>query len=178
MLRSFKIVVTGPFNSGKTTLVRTLCELSMTSEREITRPEERAKKSTTTVGMDFGLVDLGDGYMVRLFGTPGQWRFSFMWFILAKSMHGFILMVDSADESSIIEAQQILHEFRRAYPETPYVVAANKQDLADALSPEDVRIAMGLSEEVPVLPCIAKDHASAWEVLRTLLTLIIPGEKG
>jgi small GTP-binding protein len=173
MSRSFKIVVTGPFNSGKTTIVRTLCELSMTTERPLTRPEESAKKPTTTVGMDFGVVDLGDGYVVRLFGTPGQRRFSFMWHILAKSMNGYVLMVDATDESSVIEAQDIFAEFRRIYPDVPYVIVANKQDLGDALRPEDIRIAMGLSEEAPVLPGIAKDHASAWEILRTLLMFIL-----
>jgi len=172
-MRSFKILVTGPFNSGKTTLVKTLCELSMTTERPISREEERQKKPTTTVGMDFGVVNLGDGYYVRLFGTPGQRRFSFIWHILAQSMHGYILMVDSTDESSIIDAQAILDEFRRAYPGTPFVVAANKQDIEDALTPEDVRFAMNLGEDVLVIPSIAKDHEKAWSVLGALLEVIL-----
>lgn len=172
-MKSFKIVVTGPFNSGKTTLVKTLCELSMTTERPLTREEEKRKKPSTTVGMDFGVIDLGDGYYVRIFGTPGQRRFSFIWHILAKSMHGYILMVDSTDESSIIEAQEMLEEFRSIYPTTPFIVAANKQDLEGALTPEDVKIAMSLGDEINVVPSIAKDHESAWNVLRTLLEIII-----
>ncbi|MEM0481798.1 MAG: GTP-binding protein [Nitrososphaerota archaeon] len=172
-MKSFKIVVTGPFNSGKTTLVKTLCELSMTTERQLAREEERRKKSSTTVGMDFGVIDLGDGYYVRIFGTPGQRRFSFIWHILAKSMHGYILMVDSTDESSILEAQEILEEFRSIYPNTPFIIAANKQDLEGALPPEDVKIAMSLGDEVYVVPSIAKDHESAWTVLRTLLETIL-----
>ncbi|MEM0445107.1 MAG: GTP-binding protein [Nitrososphaerota archaeon] len=172
-MKSYKVIVTGPFNSGKTTLVKTLCELSMTTEREITRTEERTKKTTTTVGMDFGVVDLGDGYYVRLFGTPGQKRFSFVWHILAKGMHGYIMMVDSADESSILEAQEVLWEFRRTYPDTPYVIAANKQDIEDALSAEDIRFAMNLGRDVVIVPSVAKSHESAWNVLRTLLEMII-----
>jgi len=172
-LKSFKILVTGPFNSGKTTLVKTLCELSMTTERPLTREEERRKKSSTTVGMDFGVVDLGDGYYVRLFGTPGQRRFSFIWHILAKSMNGYILMVDSSDESSILEAQEILNEFRTFYPKTPFIIAANKQDIEGALPPEDLKFAMSLGDEVTIVPSIAKDHESAWVVLRTLLEAII-----
>ncbi|MCS7145433.1 MAG: ADP-ribosylation factor-like protein [Nitrososphaerota archaeon] len=172
-MTSFKILVTGPFNSGKTTIVKTLCELSMTTERPLTREEERRVKSSTTVGMDFGVIDLGDGYYVRLFGTPGQRRFSFIWHILAKSMHGYILMVDSSDESSIIEAQDILAEFRSTYPSTPFIVAANKQDIEGALKPEDIRLAMSLREDVVVVPSVAKSHESAWVVLRTLLETIL-----
>lgn len=145
----------------------------MTTERALTREEERQKKSSTTVGMDFGVIDLGDGYYVRLFGTPGQRRFSFIWHILAKSMHGYILMVDSSDESSILEAQEILDEFRTTYPDTPFIVAANKQDIDGALPPEDIRFAMSLSSDVIVVPSVAKSHESAWNVLRTLLETIL-----
>ncbi|MCS7142670.1 MAG: ADP-ribosylation factor-like protein [Aigarchaeota archaeon] len=166
---SIKVVVTGPFNAGKTTLVRTLTEISIGTERPLSRPEERAVKSETTVGLDFGLVNLGDGHVVRLFGTPGQRRFSFMWKILSVGMHGYILMVDSTDEESIMESGRIYQEFKSISPGTPHVISANKQDMPNALSPDDIRIALDLPEEAPIVPTVAKDHSSAWETLRTLL---------
>jgi len=166
---SFKILILGPFNAGKTTLVQTLSEISMTTEREITRPEERAKKTKTTVAMDFGIVNLGDGYVVRLFGTPGQRRFSFMWRVLSKGIHGYILIIDSTDEESIMEAIRIHENFREEHRDVPYVIAANKQDLPGAMSALDIRLALDVPDEVPVIPTIATNHQSAWNVLSTLL---------
>lgn len=166
---NFKILILGPFNAGKTTLVQTLSEISMTTEREVTRPEEKAKKTKTTVAMDFGIVNLGNGYVVRLFGTPGQRRFSFMWRVLSKGIHGYILIIDSTDEESIMEGIRMLESFREEHREVPYVVAANKQDLPGAMSPLDIRLALDIPDEVPVIPTIATNHQSAWNVLSTLL---------
>ncbi len=166
---NFKILILGPFNAGKTTLVKTLSEISMTTEREVTRPEEKTKKTKTTVAMDFGIINLGDGYVVRLFGTPGQRRFSFMWRILSKGIHGYILIIDSTDEESIIEGIKIHESFREEHRDVPYVVAANKQDLPGAISPLDIRFALSIPDEVPVIPTVATNHQSAWNLLSTLL---------
>ena len=54
-----------------------------------------------------------------------------MWEILSEGMLGFIVMVDSTRPETFREARSILETFR-AYAPTPYVVAANKQDMEDA----------------------------------------------
>lgn len=166
----------GPFNAGKTTFIRTLTGISMTTDVEVTSAEERKKKRWTTVGMDFGMVDIGDGYVIRLFGSPGQARFSFMWKVLSVGAHGIIFMLDASDRESIQTAQE---EFRRAteqFAKLPMVVAANKQDVSNALKPEDVRFILGVPSKVRVLPCVAIDKAQAWLVLGSLLELIMPQE--
>ena len=168
-----KILVIGPFNAGKTTLIKTLSELSMTTERDVTAPYERRVKPKTTVAMDFGIVRLDDGFIVRLFGTPGQRRFSFMWQVLSRGMHGYILILDSADEASVAEAGRIYSEFKSYNQGTPHILAANKQDMEGAMAPEDIRLALEIPEEVPVLPTVARNHASAWSVLKMLLSLCI-----
>lgn len=168
-----KILVIGPFNAGKTTLVRTLSELSMTTEREVSSEAERRVKPKTTVAMDFGILRLDEGFVVRLFGTPGQRRFSFMWRILSRGMHGYILTLDSTDEGSIAEAGRIYVETRSHNADVPHIIAANKQDLEGALSPDDIRIALDVPEEVPIIPTVATDHASSWNALKALLSLCI-----
>jgi small GTP-binding protein len=168
-MKSIKVVIVGPFNAGKTTLVKTLSEISMTHEVEVTSPEERAKKGTTTVGMDFGIVNIGEGYVVRLFGSPGQQRFWFMWRVFQPGTHGVIFMVDSADRESIPEAAR---EFSRAlstFRGLPTVVAANKQDIRGAMSPEELRFVLDVPSWIPVIPCVATDRSMAWKVLGTLL---------
>lgn len=173
---AFKIVISGPFNAGKTTFVRTLSEISLGTERPVTRQEERAVKEKTTVGLDFGLVDLGDGYVVRLFGTPGQRRFSFMWRILSRGMHGYMLLLDSTDESSIIECGKIYSEFKEFAGGIPHIIGANKQDIPGAFSPEDIKLALDIPDEVIVVPMVARDHSSAWNALKTLLQLCMVHE--
>jgi len=81
--------------------------------------------------MDFGRITVDEDLVLYLFGTPGQKRFDFMWEILSEGMLGFIVMEDSTRPETFREARSILETFR-AYAPTPYVVAANKQDLDDA----------------------------------------------
>ena len=143
-MQTVKMVVTGPFNSGKTAFIQSVSEIDVVStERKISTEAERIKE-TTTVAMDFGRITVDDDLVLYLFGTPGQKRFDFMWEILAEGMLGFVVMVDSARPETFREARGILQTFR-AYAPTPYVVAANKKDLDDAWDVEDLRIALGLA---------------------------------
>jgi signal recognition particle receptor subunit beta len=107
-----------------------------------------------------------------LFGTPGQRRFDFMWEILAEGMLGVVVMVDSTKPETFREAKSILETFR-AYAPTPYVVAANKQDLEEAWPAEDLRIALRIDENVKLLPCVARDKDAVKKVLLELLYSIL-----
>lgn len=172
-MQTVKMVITGPFSSGKTEFIRSISEIEVVStEREITTEAERRQKDATTVAMDFGRITVDDDLVLYLFGTPGQRRFDFMWEILAEGMLGFVVMVDSTKPETFREAKAILETFR-AYAPTPYVVAANKQDLADAWPAEDLRIALRIDDNVKLLPCVAKDKDKVKAVLLELLYSIL-----
>lgn len=171
-MQSVKMVVTGPFAAGKTAFIRAISEIDVVStERRIT-DETRIVKNQTTVAMDFGRITVGDDLVLYLFGTPGQKRFDFMWEILSEGMLGFVVIVDSTRPETFREARQILNTFRQ-YAETPFVIAANKQDAEDAWGPDDVRYALKLDEQVKVLPCVATDKESVKNVLLELLYSIL-----
>jgi signal recognition particle receptor subunit beta len=87
-------------------------------------------------------------------------------------MLGFIVMVDSTRPETFREARSILETFR-AYAPTPYIVAANKQDLPDAWEIEDMRLALRLDTKVKLLPCIAVDKESVKAILLELLYSIL-----
>jgi hypothetical protein len=162
------MVVTGPFNAGKTQFVGAISEIDVVStERKISSEAERVKDQTT-VAMDFGRITVGDDLILYLFGTPGQRRFDFMWEILAEGMLGFVVLVDSSRPETFREATTILETFR-AYAPTPYVVAANKQDMPDAWAMDDLRIALRLEENIKLLPCVATDKETVKKVLLALL---------
>jgi small GTP-binding protein len=167
-MQTVKMVITGPFNAGKTEFIRSISEIDVVStERKIT-DTTREVKSETTVAMDFGRISVDEELVLYLFGTPGQKRFDFMWEILSEGMLGFVILVDSVRPETFREARRILDVFR-SYSDTPYVVAANKQDMEDAWSPEDLRIALKVRPEIKLLPCVAVDRESVKNVLLELL---------
>jgi uncharacterized protein len=173
-MQTVKIVITGPFNAGKTEFIRSVSEIDVVStERKISSDEERVKESTT-VAMDFGRITVDDDLVLYLFGTPGQKRFDFMWEILSEGMLGFIVMVDSTRPETFREARRILETFK-AYAPTPYVVAANKQDSKDAWDLEDMRLVLRLDPSVKLLPCVATDKEKVKQVLLELLYSIMSG---
>jgi len=168
MMQTVKIVVTGPFSSGKTEFIRSVSEIDVVStERKITTDAEKIKE-TTTVAMDFGRITVDEDLVLYLFGTPGQRRFDFMWEILSEGMLGFIVMVDSTRPETFREARSILETFR-AYAPTPYVVAANKQDRPDAWDVDDMRVSLRIDPKIKILPCVARKRESVKTVLLELL---------
>jgi signal recognition particle receptor subunit beta len=170
---NLKIVVSGPFASGKTQLIKTLSEIDVVlTERKIKSEEERSVKEETTVAMDFGKLTIEKDLVLYLFGTPGQERFDFMWQILGEGALGVVVMVDSTDGENIRKARRIIDFF---YTEigTTYVVAANKQDLPNAWPPEFIRSYLDLDESIRVIPCVATEKESAKNVLLELLELVL-----
>src|SRR5512141_712591 len=171
-MQTVKMVVTGPFNSGKTEFIQSVSEINVVStERKISSESERVK-DTTTVAMDFGRITVDQDLVLYLFGTPGQKRFDFMWEILSEGMLGFIVMVDSTRPETFREARSILETFR-AYAPTPYVVTANKQDRPDAWELDDMRVALRLDPKVKFLPCVATSKETVKGVLLELLYSIL-----
>jgi hypothetical protein len=171
-VQTVKIVVTGPFSAGKTEFIQTVSEIDVVStEKKITSESERIKERTT-VAMDFGRITIDDDLVLYLFGTPGQKRFDFMWEILSEGMLGFVVLIDSVRPETFREARMILDTFR-TYAPTPYVVAANKQDMPDAWDVDDLRIALRIDPEIKLLPCVAMDRESVRNVLLELLYSIL-----
>src|SRR5512143_3803193 len=172
-MQTDKMVVTGPFSAGKTEFIQSVSEIDIVStERRLSSREERAIKENTTVAIDFGRITVDEDLVLYLFGTPGQKRFDFMWEILSEGMLGFIVMVDTTRPETFREARSILETFR-AYAPTPYVVAANKQDIEDAWELEDVRHALRLDGKTKLLPCVATDRNAVKTVLLELLYSIL-----
>lgn len=177
-MQTVKVVVTGPFNAGKTEFINSISEIDVVSTEQKITDGSRLVKQETTVAMDFGRISVDEDLVLFLFGTPGQKRFDFMWDILSEGMLGFVVLVDSARPETFREAKMILDRFCR-YSPTPYVIAANKQDHQDAWPPEDLRIALRLASDAKVLACVATSKDSVKGVLLELLYSILESiEKG
>lgn len=184
MVRTLKILVTGPFSAGKSRFIKTISELTVVStERCITHNRFASTvavprglgidtgKTHTTVAMDYGRVRIGEDVLL-LHGTPGQARFDFMWEVLSRDMAGYVLLVDSTAPESF-EATRALHRyFLDQHLRVPYVVAANKQDATRAPKPETLRRPLNLPLDALIMPCVGTRRTSVKQVLVQLAEMI------
>ena len=172
--KTFKILVAGHFGAGKTTFVRTISQIeTVNTEKKTTLAEEKAKKETTTVAMDFGEYTNKYGHKLRIFGIPGQERFSFMWPILAKDTKGFVFLIDSTDTSRWFEIPKQLKILIKVSPSAPILFVANKVDLPDAMSAEEVRQKLKIPPHIKVVEGIATDKNMVEKILDELTEEIL-----
>jgi uncharacterized protein len=170
--QAVKIVVTGPFAAGKTTLIRTISEITVLSTERGISDSTRARKAETTVAMDFGRITIDRDLVLYLFGTPGQERFDFMWEILGEGMLGYVVLVDSERDESLDEAVGIVDAFRRM-ARVPFVVALNRSTTIEEDDERRIRDRLDLAPEVALLPCDATDKESVKSVLVALLYAVL-----
>lgn len=170
--RSVKIVVTGPFGAGKTSLISTISEIDVLSTEQGVSDGAAGSKSSTTVAMDFGRLTIDADLALYLFGTPGQKRFDFMWEILAEGMLGFVVLVDASRPDAAAEAAEILRFFRDT-ASVPFVVAVNKWEGDPTTAVARIRSELALSSDIRVVPCSALDRESVKDVLLELLYAVL-----
>ena len=170
--RPLKIVVTGPFSAGKTTLIETISEVAIVgTERDVT-DDSRSIKARTTVALDFGRITFPGDLSLFLFGTPGQRRFEIMWEVLSEGMIGFILLVNAGDERSLEEGAHILDTFSR-YADVPFVVGITHLDEAGTAAKEMVDIVRERLALPDHVVCVACDARSREDVKGLLLQILV-----
>ena len=157
-----KIIVTGPFDAGKSTFVKTLSTRSVSVER-----------MGTTVALDHGIID-HEGITAEVFGTPGQRRFDPIILQLAANALGIVLIIDSTVKEDLPRAMEIIELVQKRG--LPLIIAANKQDLGEAMSESDIRKSLELSDRTFIMPCTATDVDSVRAVFATLITQIMHPE--
>lgn len=161
-----KILVTGPYNAGKTSFVKLISDKSVSVDRKA------FEMFPTTIAMDIGHID-HKGFIADIFGTPGQERFDLMLDVLARESVGAFIVVDSSEPQTFPRAKEMINKTQAEA--IPKIIVANKQDLPSALSPEEIRKTMKLDKNTPIIPVVVKENKGAEEALDALLALLYGG---
>lgn len=167
-----KILVVGHFAVGKTTFIGTMSEIPpLRTEETMTQAAAHVDdlrgvrgKTTTTVAMDFGRLTLSDRLVLYLFGTPGQQRFVQVWEDMTRGALGALVLVDPERLKESFDVIDLVEQYG-----LPYAISVNHFDGTPARSDEELREALDLLPETPVVTCDARDTKSSANALITLV---------
>ncbi|WP_247216615.1 ATP/GTP-binding protein [Synechococcus sp. C9] len=166
-----RIVVTGPVGAGKSSFIRTISEIEAVDTDRKATDETATLKAKTTVAMDFGRLQFGQNVALHLYGTPGQERFDFMWDILIRKAHAFILLVSSHRPQDFRAARRIL-AFMRHRAKIPMLIGLSHADNPAAWPMEEILVALGYLSPYNRPPTVTVNALEIPSVAQALTALI------
>lgn len=169
MPHEYKLIFTGSMGSGKTTAIAAVSEIEPCCTDVANNDRNGNAKATTTVALDYGEVTLEAGDKLRLYGTPGQARFDFMWKILAQGSLGVIILVDNSRLDPLADLRDYLHAFSDALAQSRAIVGVNRWDCHLRPSINEYHdVIRGFGYEAPVFSVDVRERKDVLMLLEAL----------
>lgn len=171
--QTYKLIIAGPVGAGKTAAIQVLSDKGVVTTDEVASDDTKLIKKTTTVAMDYGVMILDSGEQVRLYGTPGQRRFDFMWEILSENALGLILLLNAEEKDPVNDLDYYLDAFSPLIKNSALVVGVTHAenmpwDLHETLSKRLMERGVGAN----VMIVDARDREQMRRMVRSLIYMI------
>ncbi|MBE9199104.1 MULTISPECIES: ATP/GTP-binding protein [unclassified Nodularia (in: cyanobacteria)] len=170
-MENMRLIVTGTVGAGKTTFIRSISEIEVVDTDAIATDETALLKHKTTVAFDFGRLQFSPDMALHLYGTPGQSRFDFMWDILIRKAHAYILLVAAHRPRDFRQARKIMN-FMNQRAQIPMIIGLTHTDSPDAWSEEDVFLALGYEDEHQLPPIVKVNPMQRDSVANAVIVLV------
>jgi uncharacterized protein len=174
-MKEYKLLITGTMGAGKTTAIRAISDIDPIVT-DVANHDRSVDKERTTVGLDYGMLALDNGDRIRLFGTPGQARFDFLWKILARNALGLLILTDNSRPDPLADLVMFLDGFADSLETLPCVIGVGRLDTHPQTTLEqyaDVLEARGMV--FPIIPVDVRQRADVVMLIDTLLGQIEAG---
>ncbi|MBD2388495.1 GTP-binding protein [Cylindrospermum sp. FACHB-282] len=166
-----RLIVTGTVGAGKSTFIRSISEIEVVDTDTRATDETALLKKRTTVALDFGRLQFGPDMALHLYGTPGQSRFDFMWDILIRKAHAYILLVAAHRPREFRQARKIIN-FMNQRMQIPMIIGLSHTDCPGAWSEEDIFFALGYVNENDRPPIVQVNPTERESVGEAVITLV------
>ncbi|AFZ58048.1 ATP/GTP-binding protein [Anabaena cylindrica FACHB-243] len=166
-----RLVVTGTVAAGKSTFIRSVSEIEVVDTDTRATDETALLKQRTTVAFDFGRLQFGQEMALHLYGTPGQSRFDFMWDILIRKAHAYILLVAAHRPGEFRQARKII-TFMTQRMQIPMIIGLTHTDCPGAWSQEDVFFALGYMDDKNRPPIVNVNATQTASVAEAVIALV------
>lgn len=168
-MKEHKVIILGPMGAGKTTAIRSIVDGTIVTT-DVKNTEANPTKATTTVALDYGDVQLPNGDRLRIFGTPGQERFDFIWGSLAKGAVGAIILIDASLDDTEQNITRYLEVVRSDTLSVPTVIGLTKTDLISEKRISQIK--QNLADKnyrLPVIACDCRERSSVMMLMDALM---------
>lgn len=173
-----KILFTGTMGAGKSTAIRAVSDTAPV-ETDVQNSDPTLAKARTTVGLDFGQFTLDTGEQVRLFGTPGQARFDFLWKILSQGALGLVILTDNSRPDPLADLAIYLDGFANELDTLPCTIGVGRTESHPSPSLDDYAdFVAGKNRIVPIMAVDVRRKEDVVMLLDTVLAQVEAGLHG
>ncbi|MGR8930597.1 MAG: GTP-binding protein [Gammaproteobacteria bacterium] len=178
-MSQYKIIFTGPVGAGKTTAISSISDSPPIKTDAAASDMTKNRKASTTVAMDYGVMNLDGGEKVHLYGTPGQERFDFMWDILTTGGIGLILLLDNTRADPFQDMRFFLDAFDKFISSTAVAIGVTQMDLSNKPTIADYHKQLHtMNIKPPVFAVDAREYNDVSLLVQALLYSLDPGLQG